>query len=87
MVQSTDTRAARMLVRVRSDALDEAAALLERTAEDYDQMAEQERKAYDESARRRYLGAIVHRERMSRYTDQAALLRGQAKHIRELKTK
>lgn len=63
--------------------LEDAAALLEHTAQDYDQMSAKQR----EFAARcnNYLTRTPHAARAAMYADEAQLLRGQAGHIRKLR--
>jgi len=65
--------------------LAEAAKLLTRTAQDYDQMAAQEQASFEALAKNRWLQAVNHRQRVADYSGKAQLLRGQAKLIAELK--
>jgi hypothetical protein len=62
----------------------QAAELLIKTAEDYEQMAAQEQKAFEELAKNRWLLAVNHRQKTIEYSGKAKLLRGQAQRINEL---
>ncbi|MNK65498.1 hypothetical protein D3C87_847950 [compost metagenome] len=66
--------------------LEQAAALLERTAADYDQMAEQKRRVADRGARAGRPLVHVDRAKAAEYANKADLLRGQAKLIRQIET-
>lgn len=62
--------------------IEDAAQLLERTAQDREQMATQERQFAARCGN--HLTRTPHIARSDKFTDEAQLLRGQAMHIRNL---
>lgn len=70
--------------QIHNQALEIAAAHLERTAAEYDQKAEQQAQ---DNARIRPFGSLTPAHMEREYKGKATLLLGQAAHIRELKLK
>ena len=63
----------------------QAIALLNKTADDYERMAAQQLDEFNQIAKNRWFQAVKNRQQAIEYASKAAILRGQAKLIAEIK--